>query len=81
VLALPCKASWELEGLWFVCVALLMLGGIRGKKSMGDIGEVSMISKQEGRRNVSFRRTSSRASTQKNTVNFFVVGYGICILV
>jgi hypothetical protein len=38
VVARSCEASWELAFLWFVCVAPLRLGGLRGKKSTPSVG-------------------------------------------
>jgi hypothetical protein len=48
--ALPCEESLEAIVFWFLCLAPLRLGGIRGKKSTPSIGwevpgEVSVIRK------------------------------------
>jgi hypothetical protein len=36
--AFPCEARLEAIVLWFLCLAPLWLGGIRGKKSTPSIG-------------------------------------------
>jgi hypothetical protein len=52
VVAQPCEASWEARHTFWICVAPLRLGGLRGKQStpsdwLGGTGVVSTVGERE----------------------------------
>jgi hypothetical protein len=61
--------------LWFVCMAPLRLGGLRGKKStpsigLGGTGEVSTISKKSEEDRHGARRIASRRRHQQANISY-----------